>query len=204
MAGEEINYRRFFDVNELAAVRVERPAVFRHTHRLVFQFVEAGQVTGLRVDHPDGLFDPRGYFLALQRERAAQLEPVRLGGPSIDPEAEAVAAAARYDAACADDPRRPGCRPLYVVAEKILGRGERLETRWAVHGTTGYEFLNLIGGLFVDRGHERAMTVVYRAFTGAAGELSRRGLRVQAAHHGADDVERADRARPCPRPARPA
>jgi (1->4)-alpha-D-glucan 1-alpha-D-glucosylmutase len=170
VAAQEINYRRFFDINELAAIRMEVPAVFRETHRLILELVERGQVTGLRIDHPDGLFDPRGYFLTLQRERFAQIVRTHLGREGAAPESaldEAVVRAVTgFDANCQADPAAAGCRPLYVVAEKILARGERLPANWAVHGTTGYEFLNLVGGLFVDPAGARAMTAVYTAFTG--------------------------------------
>lgn len=170
VAAEEINYRRFFDVNELAAIRMENPAVFRETHRLILRLLEQGALTGLRLDHPDGLRDPRRYFLALQRERCAQLVRARLqpAADALCPDRDtAVAAAlADFDATCGADPRQPGCRPLYLLAEKILAKGERLPTTWAIHGTTGYEFLNLLGGLFVDAGNERAMTAAYTAFTG--------------------------------------
>ena len=67
VAAEEINYRRFFDVNDLAGVRVERPQVFQATHDLILRLVREGKVTGLRIDHPDGLFDPRDYLVTLQR-----------------------------------------------------------------------------------------------------------------------------------------
>jgi (1->4)-alpha-D-glucan 1-alpha-D-glucosylmutase len=67
VAAEEINYRRFFDVNDLAGVRVERPQVFQATHALILRLVREGAVTGLRIDHPDGLFDPRDYLVTLQR-----------------------------------------------------------------------------------------------------------------------------------------
>jgi (1->4)-alpha-D-glucan 1-alpha-D-glucosylmutase len=80
VAGEEINYRRFFDVNELAAIRMEIPAVFQDTHRLILGLVDAGKVTGLRIDHPDRLYDPRRYFLALQRQRVDQLARMRRPG----------------------------------------------------------------------------------------------------------------------------
>ncbi len=177
VAADEINYRRFFDINDLAAIRMEHPAVFRDTHQLVLALVADGSVTGLRIDHPDGLYDPRGYFAALQRERVAQLAAAAApaggapGGPG--PGAGALAGdgapaglVERFAARCDPDPAGPGCRPLYVVAEKILGRGERLPAVWAIHGTTGYEFMNLAGGLFVDRASERAMTALYGAFTG--------------------------------------
>jgi (1->4)-alpha-D-glucan 1-alpha-D-glucosylmutase len=66
VASEEINYRRFFDVNQLAALRMEDPAVFDEVHRFVFDLVERGAVTGLRIDHVDGLFDPGDYLRRLQ------------------------------------------------------------------------------------------------------------------------------------------
>src|SRR6185295_5928395 len=66
VAAEEINYRRFFDINDLAAIRVENPRVFDAVHRLVGHLLEQGWVTGLRIDHPDGLRDPRSYFKSLQ------------------------------------------------------------------------------------------------------------------------------------------
>src|SRR5262249_39046726 len=142
------------------------------THRLVFQWVETGAVTGLRVDHPDGLFDPRRYFLGLQRERVSQRERARWAAahPAGDGDAEAAAAraGAADEGAGGGEPGRPGCRPLYVLAEKILARGERLQPRWAVYGTTGYDLVNLIGGLFVDPASARAMTAAYRGFTGVA------------------------------------
>ena len=64
-AMDEINYRRFFDINELAGVRVEEERVFVATHALIGEWIRAGWITGLRVDHPDGLFDPAGYFARL-------------------------------------------------------------------------------------------------------------------------------------------
>jgi len=170
VAAEEINYRRFFDVNELAAIRMEDPAVFRETHRLILRLVEEGKITGLRLDHPDGLYDPRGYFRALQRERLGQLLRAqrRPDPPVVPTEADPAIAPAlqEVDRLCDVEPVRRICRPLYLAAEKILARGERLPTDWAVHGTTGYEFLNLVSGLFVDRGSERALSAIYTAFTG--------------------------------------
>jgi (1->4)-alpha-D-glucan 1-alpha-D-glucosylmutase len=130
VAGEEINYRRFFDINELAAIRMEESRVFAETHRLVFRLVGEGIVTGLRVDHPDGLYAPAEYFRRLQEGCARAL-----GG-------------------------RPG-DDFYVVAEKILAPGERLPEGWASAGTTGYEFLNLLNGIFVDRSQARALEQVY-------------------------------------------
>ncbi len=133
VAGEEINYRRFFDINELAAIRMEDPQVFAETHHLIFRLVGEGQVTGLRVDHPDGLYAPAEYFRDLQRECAR----VR---SATSPEAG---------------------RDFYIVAEKILSPGEPLPQTWAIAGTTGYEFLNLLNGVFVDRSQARRMEHLY-------------------------------------------
>jgi (1->4)-alpha-D-glucan 1-alpha-D-glucosylmutase len=137
-AAHEINYRRFFDVNDLASLHVEDPEVFEATHALLFDRLERGHVTGVRVDHPDGLFDPAAYFERLQAlaARAWQIE--------------------RSDS---------HTRPLYVVAEKILSPGESLPASWAVAGTTGYNFLNQVGGLFVDGAGMRRMRRAYARFT---------------------------------------
>ncbi|WP_247255813.1 malto-oligosyltrehalose synthase [Pseudomonas moorei] len=75
-AADDINWRRFFDVNELGGLRVERPAVFEATHAKIFQLVAQGLVDGLRVDHIDGLADPRGYCRKLRR-RVDSLVPGR-------------------------------------------------------------------------------------------------------------------------------
>jgi (1->4)-alpha-D-glucan 1-alpha-D-glucosylmutase len=122
VAGEEINYRRFFDIDELAAIRVELPEVFQATHQLIFRFLAGGKATGLRVDHPDGLWDPAAYFRQLQQSYASQ---------TIQP----------LDDASLKRTPAP-LWPLYVVAEKILSKGESLPEDWAVYGTTGYDFLN--------------------------------------------------------------
>jgi (1->4)-alpha-D-glucan 1-alpha-D-glucosylmutase len=170
VAAEEINYRRFFDINDLAAIRMENPAVFQEAHRLVLQLLAEGKVTGIRLDHPDGLFDPPRYFQDLQRERCAQLVRQRLTADATlserDREASVATGAEQFEAACAADPRQGGCRPLYLVAEKILAKGERLPAQWAIHGTVGYEFLNLVGGLWVQAANQKAMTATYAGFTG--------------------------------------
>jgi (1->4)-alpha-D-glucan 1-alpha-D-glucosylmutase len=170
VAAEEINYRRFFDINELAAIRMENPAVFRETHRLILRLVAEGKVTGIRLDHPDGLSDPPQYFFALQRERAVQVLQASEGGASPelpwDSKGETGTSGEAFERHCRPEPTQPGCRPLYLLAEKILAKGERLPTHWAIHGTTGYEFLNLVNGLFVDSKNERAMSAAYSAFGG--------------------------------------
>lgn len=143
VAGEEINYRRFFDINELAAIRTETPEVFQATHQLILQLVAEGKVTGLRVDHPDGLRDPAAYFRQLQQSQLGQDAELSSSGNGVP------------------------CRPLYIVAEKILSKGEALPADWAVSGTTGYDFLNQVNGLFVRRASRGAVDKIYGDFIGA-------------------------------------
>ena len=145
VAMDEINYRRFFDINDLAAIRPEDPEVFSAVHALIFDLVKRGHVSGLRVDHPDGLFEPEKYFRFLQDGCKAQTMQARVNGSSG---------------------LNQGERSFYVVAEKILMRKEALRTTWAIEGTTGYDFLNVLNGLFVDRRKEKAFQLLYRRFTG--------------------------------------
>lgn len=146
VAGDQINYRRFFDINELASLRMERPEVFEATHALVLDLVARDRIQGLRIDHPDGLYDPLEYFHTLQAHVAA------------------MTAAAPDQAA---DPK-----PLYLVVEKILGGSEKLPMEWPVHGTTGYQFADLIGGLFVDPAGASAMERIYGDFIGETPSLA--------------------------------
>ena len=170
VAGEEINYRRFFEVNELAAVRMERPEVFAASHRLLLDLIGRGELTGLRIDHPDGLLDPAGYFLNLQVAAAVEWAARDLA----DQRGELTTAdrATLEEAAAALAPQVGARKPLYLVAEKIVEHGERLPDDWAVHGTTGYEYLNAVNGLFVDATSAKALTETYRRFTDDRRKLS--------------------------------
>jgi (1->4)-alpha-D-glucan 1-alpha-D-glucosylmutase len=125
-ARERMNYRRFFDVSELIGVRVENPEVFAATHQAVLRWVAEGKVTGLRVDHIDGLFEPRVY---LERLRALEQRP-------------------------------------YLVVEKILLEDAELPGDWPVEGTTGYDFLGMVDGLFIDSANLPALANTYARFTG--------------------------------------
>jgi (1->4)-alpha-D-glucan 1-alpha-D-glucosylmutase len=142
VAQDEINYRRFFDINDLAALRQEHGPVFDATHRLILALVKEGAVDALRIDHPDGLYDPRAYFRRLQE-------------------------------ACG--------KPTYVLVEKITAPFENLPEEWAVHGTTGYRFANVVNGLFVDPSAEARLTRTYYAFIGnetSFEEIARRSKRM--------------------------
>jgi (1->4)-alpha-D-glucan 1-alpha-D-glucosylmutase len=165
VAAEEINYRRFFDVNDLAAIRMELPEVFRGTHELLFCLLAEGKASGLRIDHPDGLRDPAAYFRQLQ-EHYVLAHGNHEGGSETDGLAREVAAQLPAAAGAGEG---PATWPLYVVAEKILSRGEALPPDWAVDGTTGYDFLNAVNGLFVDAEGRDAFDRIYQAFTGGAG-----------------------------------
>ncbi len=137
VAADDINYRRFFDINDLAGLRMENQAVFDATHRFILQLIRDGKVDGLRIDHPDGLYNPTQYFHRLQCQQDC---------PSLKKECNS--------------------KPAYVVIEKILASGERLPENWPVYGTTGYDFANLVNGLFVDPDSVSRMDRVYRAFLG--------------------------------------
>ena len=138
VAAEEINYRRFFDVNDLAAIRVELPEVFDAAHKLLFELVASGAVTGLRIDHPDGLYRPLEYFEKLQMRCAKALRvPLPKDG-----------------------------RAIYLIVEKILTGEEQLPQNWPVHGTTGYGFANQVAGVLVDHNAEGAIAKIFKRFIG--------------------------------------
>ncbi|HEX2911429.1 MAG TPA: malto-oligosyltrehalose synthase [Chloroflexia bacterium] len=170
VASEEINYRRFFDVNDLAAVRVEVPEVFEEVHRFIFHMIGEGKINGLRIDHVDGLYDPPSYFINLQRRYFLELARICINQQAdITEEQRPVIEKLlldRFDQERSANPKGWLSRPLYVVIEKILGRGESLPQDWAVNGTTGYEFTNLVNGLFVDPANEQAFSEIYSDFTG--------------------------------------
>jgi (1->4)-alpha-D-glucan 1-alpha-D-glucosylmutase len=125
-AGRELDYRRFFDVHTLVGLRAEDERVFADTHALALDWLRRGVLDGLRIDHPDGLRDPKQYF-----ERLRQAAP-----------------------------------EAWLVVEKILEPGEPLPDDWPVDGTTGYDFLNRVGGLFVDPAGEEPLTRIYEELTG--------------------------------------
>lgn len=125
-AGRDLGYRRFFDINSLAGMRVENEEVFAATHALPLEWVREGSVQGLRIDHPDGLRDPAGYFMRL----------------------------------------REACPEAWILAEKILEPGEEVPPDWPIEGTTGYDFLNLAAGLFIDQSNEAFLTDFYVSFCG--------------------------------------
>ena len=125
VGAEEINYRRFFTVNELISVKVQEIKVFHKTHAFINQLVEEGIITGLRIDHIDGLYDPTEYLKRL-RDKAGD---------------------------------------VYLTVEKILELGEKLPETWQVQGTSGYDFLNYVNGIFCRCESEKSFTDIYTKFT---------------------------------------
>lgn len=153
-ARQQLNYRRFFDINNLVCLRVEDEPVFRAVHTRVLELVRTCAVTGLRIDHVDGLHDPEGYLIRLQEYLAAyQLEndtfPARVSSASTKS-------------------NTPG---FYVVVEKILESGEELPKTWPVAGTTGYDFLNMLNGIFVDDQGLNAFDTLYQELDPASTEF---------------------------------
>src|SRR5262249_51338754 len=167
VAADEINYRRFFDINELAAISAEREEVFLATHGLVLKLLAEGKIAGARIDHVDGLYDPRQYLERLQQHYvlavARQIYDTEPAFRSLDwaavegPLREQIADALHAGAA------KRGELPLYVVVEKILGADERLADEWATHGTSGYDFLNQLNGLFLAPARDD-FTRLYQSF----------------------------------------
>jgi (1->4)-alpha-D-glucan 1-alpha-D-glucosylmutase len=162
-ASHEINYRRFFDINDLAGLRVENEKVFPTTHEFVMGLVAQGYVKGLRIDHPDGLYDPAGYFEALQ-DLFLQKWVDRSGSGLTDKPLEDLRA--WRVAERKKNPHGLAARPLYIAAEKILSSGESLDDHWVIDGTSGYDFLNDLNGLFVDSRYAERMGDLYTRFTG--------------------------------------
>jgi len=131
-AGRDLGYRRFFDINSMIGLRMEKQRVFNDTHGLVIKWLRNGVLDGVRIDHIDGLRDPLTYLKRIAREASG----------------------------------------AWVVVEKILQAGERLPESWPVAGTTGYDFLNRVAGLFIDPDSEQPLTRVYEEFTGASVDYS--------------------------------
>lgn len=135
LAREKLSYRRFFEIAELIGVRQEMRRVFRESHRLMVRLAEEGRLDGIRIDHVDGVADPKNYLLDLR---------------------------AAFQAV--------GAEPMIHV-EKILTGPERLRSSWKIEGTTGYEFITALSGLYVDASKEEAMTQAYENFLGGPDDL---------------------------------
>ncbi|OGW52239.1 MAG: malto-oligosyltrehalose synthase [Nitrospirae bacterium RBG_13_43_8] len=180
VATEEINYRRFFDINELASIRMENPVVFEETHKLIFKLIREGKVTGLRVDHPDGLYSPLEYFQRLQKGCFLHLRLGHLGKVKEDVPSDVIESLKendslyfphtdvesgieseileQYNEIIAADPK---FKSFYIVGEKILIKDERMPEDWPIFSTTGYVFVNTLNGIFVDTENMKAFEEIY-------------------------------------------
>lgn len=142
VAADMINYRRFFDINELAGIRIEDEEVFTAVHGYLGGLIREGLIDGFRIDHIDGLADPPGYCRDL--------------GKLVQPD---------------DIQQGPdGSGAVYTVVEKILAADEELKSDWGVQGTTGYEFAALVNGLFIHPDGEAPLTALYEDFLKAAAQ----------------------------------
>lgn len=143
VANDEINYRRFFDIISLAGIRTEKPEVFEAVHRLVFDMIEKKQIDGVRVDHIDGLWNPRKYFEDF------------------------------HNHCFGSDVKTENKEDLfYIIGEKILTGNEKIRSEWLFHGTTGYDFLNQLNGLYVMQSNRKAILDVYVHFTETNSKIS--------------------------------
>ncbi|MBD2123442.1 malto-oligosyltrehalose synthase [Trichocoleus sp. FACHB-262] len=152
VGAEEINYRRFFTVNELISVKVEELKVFNNTHNLIFKLVESGKFTGLRIDHIDGLYNPIQYLERL-REKTGD---------------------------------------TYITVEKILEAGEDLPSNWPIEGTSGYDYLNYVNGIFCRVDNEQRFDEIYTKLTrtrAGYGELVNQNKRLILEKNLAGDIE---------------
>ena len=140
LASSDINYRRFFDVNSLAGLRVEDAGTFNAAHRLVRKLIAEGKLQGLRLDHIDGLRDPVQYFHRLRR--------------------------------LIRDAQGKTRKDFYVVVEKILGEHEDLHPFTGVHGTTGYEWLNIITRVLIDGKGLEPLDEVWRQISSQSPKLA--------------------------------
>jgi (1->4)-alpha-D-glucan 1-alpha-D-glucosylmutase len=166
-SGEEINYRRFFDVNDLVGLRMENGKVFAATHCLIRKMLAEKRVTGVRIDHCDGLYNPQQYLVNLQRlYLASQCEGPETKGETDDfgIECTVIDALQGYDWE-----KTKG--PLYVTVEKILEPGEYMPTRWAVQGTSGYDFVYFGNSIFIQHESEHKFDEIYARAVGNASHL---------------------------------
>ncbi len=152
-AGDLINWRRFFDVTELASLRAEQPEVFDATHAVVLRLYAEGLIDGLRVDHVDGLADPGAYCRRLRAELRSReyMRPTNRQGAA------------------------------WLVVEKILAPGEDLDPSWQTDGTTGYDFMNQVNRVLHDRRGSAALATDWAQRTGrpAAFALEERQARAE-------------------------
>ena len=170
-SAEEINYRRFFDVNDLVGLRMENPEVFRETHCLIRSLIASHKVTGLRIDHCDGMFNPRQYLIRLQllylASQCAGAKPE--DGPRGETAANGIERSVLDPVRGYDWSQSQGA--LYTVVEKILEPHEYLPPEWPVRGTSGYDFVYLANGIFIQTANEKRFNAIYDQMLGHAADV---------------------------------
>lgn len=144
-ASDRLNWRRFFEVTELAGIRMENPAAFDAAHRIAFELYGDGLIDGLRVDHVDGLSDPAAYCRQL-RDRLSDLAPGR--------------------------PEHAYRGPAWIIVEKILAPAEELPVGWGVDGTTGYDFMDQVSALQHDGAAERELAAHWSLVSARSPDLA--------------------------------
>jgi (1->4)-alpha-D-glucan 1-alpha-D-glucosylmutase len=145
IANDAINWRRFFDINELAALRVEDETVFEATHSKLFELFAEGLIDGVRIDHVDGLTDPRAYCRRLR---------------------------AGFEARASQRPSQVPLRAPYMVVEKILGAGEQLPSDWGCDGTSGYDFMDQVSRLLHDPRAAEPLSKLWASVSGRPAEFA--------------------------------
>jgi (1->4)-alpha-D-glucan 1-alpha-D-glucosylmutase len=161
-SAEEINYRRFFDVNDLVGLRMENPEVFAATHCLIRRLIASHRVTGLRIDHCDGMFNPRQYLIRLQLLYLASQCAGEV--PQQETAANGIERSILDPVRGYDWSQSQG--PLYTVVEKILEPREYLPPEWPVRGTSGYDFVYLANGIFIQGANEKRFNILYAQVLG--------------------------------------
>ena len=162
-SSEEINYRRFFDVNDLVGLRMEEPEVFARTHSLIRRLLAEERITGLRIDHCDGMFNPRIYLERLQKLFIA----AKCNGPVQEPGDPTAGGIEQTVLEATQDVDWSVAKlPLYCVVEKILEPGETLPKLWAVQGTSGYDFVHVANQFFIQEKNRKRFDQIYTDFLG--------------------------------------
>ncbi len=158
-ASDRLNWRRFFEITQLAGIRIEEPEAFEAAHRLALGFYEEGLIDGLRIDHVDGLADPAGYCAKLR---------------------------GRLDELATRRPQWATPGPAWLIVEKILAPGETLPAGWGVDGTTGYDFMDQVTALLHDEGAEPALSSFWSELSGRPASFhdEERNARREVLEHG--------------------
>ena len=167
VSGDEINYRRFFDINDLVGLRMENPRVFAATHTLLRKLLAEDIIQGLRIDHADGLLNPKQYLVRVQMLYAAS----QCAGPVPKPPLAENGIETEIQQVFGQHDWMNRHAPLYTIVEKILEPGEDLPEEWPVDGTSGYDFTTLVNGVFIDQRNQRAFTNLYHRFIGSSANV---------------------------------